>query len=573
MILTLYKNCFLKDTYAEVFDPSVLERYLDRLESEFIEIDASYPTLNGSIQLDFTLLDSPFEFNYMKLEADDRTYYCFINAIDLIGHNLARVSYQMDIWSTYIGGMKMRNSVLGSTKYLMDNFGFLPINYDTSKPLKTLFTLNDASLLNKVGIIIEFQTYTLTSSDEPQEADRQSHVAALTVSDWNLTPGMAGGQVVDTPATAAYRLGEVEEMIQCLIAKAAYAKLYVYAENFMDIPTDPKPYYEIINIYIMPAEWVQKISTQYAMSPTFSLSVEVENEPGVLVPTIGTRIKEVEFWTFTKPLPDVKDGYTYPDAQWKDFLTVELPNWYTNIAVGPYTNPIPLSNNGLTKEIVLRSSIDGFNFNLTMNMDGQIYDITPFYNVEVPFTSANAETIQLRRIADREKRNNAIAKITGSIIGFGGDITKQVGGMSAGTPESVIIKGVGSAVSSAGGLVTDIWTGVNAIQAASAAKYQTTYSQNVDVVGAVNAFYGMTLFRLGQPYNEAEVEYAIDNVGYTTAIIVPNTRNPWNPLELTPYVGYNPTRYHYINLYGEAPQNIVRQLEGILTRGTKIHYA
>ena len=301
------------------------------------------------------------------------------------------------------------------------------------------------------------------------------------------------------------------------------------------------------------------------MSPTFNLTLESDQS------WTGVRVKSLEFWVFTEPSSE--GGYIYPNSRWKDFLTIELPNDYTNLSVGPYTNPIPLSNNGLTKEIVLRSSVDGFNFNLTMNMDGQIYDITPFYSVEVPFTSANAETTQLRRIADREKRNNAIAKISGSIIGFAGDITKHVAGMSSGTPDATIIAQGGKLTGSLGGFVTDVWTGVNAIKAADAAKYQTTYSQNVDVVGAVNAYYGMTLFRIDQPYNEAEVEYAIDNVGYTTAIIIPSSNKPWNPLNVSPSVGYNPIRYHYINLYGKAPQNVVKQLEQILTRGTKVYYS
>ena len=562
MILTLYKNCFLKDTYTEVFDPSVLERYLDRLENEFIEIDASYPTLNGSIQLDFTLLDSPFEFNYMKLEADNRTYYCFINAIDLIGHNLARVSYQMDIWSTYIGGMKIRNSVLGSTKYLRDNFGFLPIEYDTVEPIAALEGLNSPNLLHQVGAIVEFQTYTLSSSSDPQKSNRQSWVACLTP---RFVDG--AGQVVFTnPTEGGYPVYYVENILQNIISGASSLKLETLNMDLVELTSQEDRYYELVNAYMVPAEWIQRMALQYPLRNTFSLEFpRQENQSSFRAPGCG-------FWVFTKQV-STDNTYAFPNPEWKEFLTVELPNDYTNLSVGPYTNPIPLSNNGLDKTISLRASVDGFNFNLALSMDGQLYDITPFYSVEVPFTSVDAETVQLRRIADREKRNNAIAKIVGSSISFGGGAAKDIGGMGAGTPESVIIKGVGTIIDRAGSLTTDIWTGINAIQAASAAKYQTTHSQNIDMVGAINAYHGLTLFRMYLPYNEAEVEYAIDNVGYTTAIIISNDKRPWNPLDLANTVGYNPTRYHYINLYGEAPQNIVRQLEGILTRGTKIHYA
>lgn len=562
MILTLYKNCIIRDSYAEVFDPSVFENYLNTLQSEYINLDSSYPTLYGRFQLDFVALSSPFEFNYMKLEAEDRTYYCFINDIDIIGNNLANISYAVDIWHTYMGGMNLRNSVLGNTKYLEGNFGFLPVEYETVEPITALSGLNAPIQMNKVGVIVEFQTYNLASSDNQGKSDRHAYVACLTANKRN------NEFTDDTPSSAAYLVSEMEQMLQGLIAGASTKKMDV-ASNILDIPTDPKPYYEIVNIYMIPAEWSQNIVNQYTTGPTFTVGIDIATTSS------AARVTELAFWTFCERVSpsDPSLGYSYPTGRWKNFLAVELPNNYMNLSVGPYTNPIPLSNNGLDKTILFRVSIDGMSFNLTMNMDGQIYDITPFYSLEVPFTSIDAETAQLRRIADREKRNNAIAKITGSTISFLGDTTKQIGGMSPGSPESVVVKGVGTMVSNAGDLTTDIWTGINAIQAASAAKYQTTYSQNIDVVGAVNAYYGITLFRLDLPYNEEEVEYAINNVGYTTAIIIPSSNKPWNPLNVSPSVGYNPIRYHYINLYGKAPQNVVKQLEQILTRGTKVYYS
>lgn len=590
MILTLYKNCIVKDSYAEVFSPSVFEEYLSGLDSDIINLDASYPTLRGRIQLDYTGLDSPFEYNYLKIEEGTQVYYCFINSIDLIADNLASLSYVVDVWHTYIGKTKQRNSILDRSKILPeDTFGFLPLDYQTDSPIYyDDISLNDGALAGKVGLLVEFQIYKTVSTgteEEPQTSDqRQSFLAYITVKERSLTDGSLFDPS-DTPATAAYSIPEVEEMIQGFIRSSSFKTLAALTPdkdtntNLLGITGSYN--YEIVNMYILPAEWCQAIAEQYTMSKTFSTTfVEWEDKSGSFIwnlPFIKT--KQVQLWLFldveivvgeTGEDPEFVKTYAKPD--WRNFLIKTLDNNYKNISVGAFTNPIPLSNNGREKVINLKVSIDAFNLNLMLIMDGRNYDITQFYSLEVPFTAINAETAQLRKIADREKRENAKAKIIGSSMNFLGQQLSTWTGASIGSPQDVTFGKIGSTISGIGTTGQSIATAVNAIQAADAAKYQLTYGQEIDIVGPINAYYGLVIFRMTNTYNTREVTYAINNLGYETSIPVTWEKDPWNPLNLDSTTAYNPTRYAYINLYGAAPQNIIQQLENILTSGTKIFY-
>ena len=557
MIFTLYSGCLLKDSYAEVFAPSALESYLNTLPQTTINLDASYPTLYGRIQLDTAYMNSPFEYNYMRIEdtTNDLYYYCFITAIDFLADGLVSVSYAVDIWNTYINKVSLRNSILGNTKYLNGAYGYLPIEYDTLSPLIADEYLNnqDSKYFNKINLVVELQVYQTTNS-ESGSGLRHTFCAIVT----------KGNTLIDNTLSAP----ETESMIQDLITLSSARWLATYKNdgtlsegipnNALDAPwTDTYSYYEITNIYTVPAYWAQQIKNFYEMSKTFS----IQNRNIQSSPTYN-------FWVFTN---QVGTSYSYPYPYTRMFSSITIANNFKNVSVGPWSNPIPILNNNENNIVQLFTSIDGFNFNLYLNLQGNLYDITPFYSLEMPFTPINGETAQLRRVADREKRNNAIAKIIGGTISeVGNGLSIWTGGES-GTPKKTIISRVGQTLSSAGSYLEARAANVNAIIAASANKYQTSYSQSIDVVGMINGIYGLVLFRKANTYNDAEVSYAIDNAGYETNIIVPDIRYPWNPLNLT-NIDYNPTRYSYINLYGAAPQNIIKQLESILTSGTKIYY-
>jgi hypothetical protein len=108
------------------------------------------------------------------------------------------------------------------------------------------------------------------------------------------------------------------------------------------------------------------------------------------------------------------------------------------------------------------------------------------------------------------------------------------------------------------------------IRTATAQKYQTNYGQDVESDSAINIYYGLGYFTFAAVDNQEEVDFTIDNYGYSMGV-VPTTDLPYNPFNLES--GYNPTSYSRINLFGSCPQNTLNQLEGILTKGTKIYYS
>lgn len=550
MYFRLYKNCIVKDSYAEVFSPSVFESYLSTLDSFVWEVIDSYATLNGSIQLEYSEANGPFDYNYMKIvNVDGRIYYAFITRVEIVGEDLAVVYYKTDIWHTFISGCQQRNSIIVNSKATTaDDFAFLPVEYETLSPWTWSSSLNSATHFSKVKLIVEFQTYDLVSSQSGQQSEdkRQTFVAFMT----------KGRSLKDN----VYTLSEAEFAIQELINNSSGQNLTTLAynatplegfpENWLQLATGDR-WYSIVNVYMIPASWGEEIYRDYATSITF-------------------KFKQNDNYYFWLMLSQEGGNPVYPEPGFRPFMNITVPNDYKNIAVGVFSNPVNIINNGKESTLKLLSCVDAFNFNLMMEFQGAQYDITPFYKVELPFTSINGETAQLRRIADQEKLMNAVAKITGSTIKAAGKGLSAVKGQSSGTPGDTTAGRAGSLLSAGGTWVQDVWTGVNAIVAASAEKYQTTYEQNIDIVGAINAYYGIMLFKKDNTYNDAEVQYAINNVGYQTQHLVEVGVPPYNPYNLS--TGYNPIKYGYINLYGSCPQNIISQLEAIFLRGVKIYY-
>lgn len=567
MIVTFYENSIVKDDYTEVFSPTVFEDYLASLDSDTIILSMSYPTLNGYFDMEYRNDNRvPTVYNYIKFEdqASEMVFYAFINRVDLVGEGLARITYKLDVWHTYIGFCNQRNSIIGNSKELNGQFGYLPIEYETLAPISAqpqMFA--PVGYGGKASLIMEFQKYELISSTSTKNYNLDSRRTYLGII------GDFQGLLDSTVKEGA----DLEEAIQFLLAYSAGENLILYPNgtdpdfpdegvpmNALNISRDyseTKQYYEITRFYMVPAAWATAIMDLYAMTRTFHMGKPTG--------------EGYDVWLFTEAIiSGDTTTYSYPSAEYRRFLSGNVSNDYKNTAIGPFSNPVPIVNNGKSLPIDLAVSIDAFNFNLLFGVQGQNYDITSFYSVDIPFTPVNGETAQLRRIADREKLQNAVAKMVGATVSQVGSGLTGGAGTSSGTPKDVLTSRIGGMMSSTGSYITNIWTNTNAIAAATVEKYQNSYGQSIDIVGAINAYYGLCLFQKTQTYNDAEVQYAIDNAGYETNYLVPADRTPDNPYNLN--TGYNPIRYSYINLYGSCPQNIISQLERILTSGVKIWY-
>lgn len=566
MKITLYKDCVVRDTYSRVFSPTVFEDYLATLTKTDFDIDSSYAIMGGSFSFDWGIVNaaSPYVYNYMKVDDDDNgiMFYAFVNRVDL-ANGCVVITYSNDIWHTFIGGCRMYDSLINQSKHTpTGKYHFLPIDYLTNEGLEWNYLEAEEE---EYKLAFELQFYELVSSVE----------------------GEKFGKRTPTVCFSSTTYSSIADAQQALFAVLVRQGTEPYALNREIFTADPETesiwdvsvaYFDVINAFIIRKSWFDAITTIY---PT-AKSVLWQG---------GTEDPKDDFYLAEYGLQDFEDGgysvtermyiyiygqqvpgggYIWPDSQFLKLKTLTIPKDFKIISVGPITTPVPAQNNGTENPMSILCSISQANINFYLEIYGQRFDITELVKINVPFTAVNAETSQLRRLADQEKRDKAITKmITGSIAEVGNQI-KNWTGVSEGTSGATMASKIGGSISSFANYYNAMASSHFDIRTASAYKYQTNYAQDVESSAFTNAFYGLGYFTLAAVDNQEEIDFAIDNYGYVMGV-VPTTDLPYNPFNLES--GYNPTSYSQVNLFGSCPQNILNQLEGILRKGTKIYYS
>lgn len=452
----------------------------------------------------------------------------------------------------------MYDSLVNQSKHIPEGkFHYLPIDYLTNERVEWVSL--DGDLDEKYKIVFELQFYNVVSSGSVG-----SRFCFVCFSD-----------------TEFDSIHEAEQAIIYTSTRQGQAEKYGFILNtnaFKQYPAtggDPIPFqnmnFEIINTFIVRKKWVDRIKTIFPNE----IDVLAEGTAALGVyPIQNMEDPTQQTWGEIRPkiYAQAADNffYIYPDPIYLEMATYEIPNDFSIVGVGLATAPVPAQNNGTTNTIGLYISLDDTNIFFYLNIYGQMLDITELVKFQIPYTVINGETAQLRRLADEEKKAKAIAKIASSTGKFISGSMNSLVGVSEGTP-SATLASKGS--SFAGGIFSygsDVANSIVDINVATAGKYQTSYGQQVDSSGPMNAKYGVGYYKLSEIDNEAEVKQVVDMFGYTTTL-APITDIPYNPFNLT--TGYNPISYSRINLFGSAPQSILNELEGILTKGTKIYYS
>ena len=139
--ITLYRECLLNDGYKNEFShnknygqtKSPFDNYLESLQSLTYTIDNVYQ--DDMTSLNFKLKNNDYTdiylFNYMKIESIENeqvilTRYAFIDNIK-IGNELAKVSYKIDIWNSYIKQAKGINISYLKGLRILDGTGNIKI--------------------------------------------------------------------------------------------------------------------------------------------------------------------------------------------------------------------------------------------------------------------------------------------------------------------------------------------------------------------------------------------------------------------------------------------------------------
>ena len=534
MIIKLYKNCILTDAYSEVFDVfhqdqmqnTALDRYLETLQSKSFTIPHTYVTNSGKISFD--LIDETdtefYDFNYMSIhdETNNFTRFCFIDAITVV-NGIAVVSYVEDVWSNYAPSLQMRKSLLTRSRIIDYGsykipFYSLGMEYQGNNELKITSLFENPS--NKFNLIMQTQVYKLSEQGELSQRDILETYVAIKNSD-------------DT-YRSSFSSFEALYLAKTLTVKSSKTQL------------TSGEYYEVYNILILPE------SLHILQESDVTLSYNVfEN---VFIIALVENVVSMTNINYT--------------------ATKTLPCNYKQFKVGTLLNAFDLVQNGTDITVKIGYYATNTDFNIYLNFQNQIYEITKDFMLDLPISVQTADVTQQQATAREVANLNAklgIARGAMQIVGGAADVALGATQANISSSWSKQLKGAGqitNGLMDVGGGIMNIISQKKQLDIANRALYVTNKGVEVLSNTALIALYGIVVYEI-QPDNEVEVQANIDNCGYVCNEIVDNlfntittgTTNKWNVMQ-----------FDYVNIYGKFTQRIADVLRDILNAGFKIWY-
>ena len=537
MIIKLYKNCILTDAYSEVFDVfhkdqignTPLDHYLESLDSKSFTIPHTYVTNSGKISFD--LIDENdtefYDFNYMSIhdETNHFTRFCFIDAITVV-NGIAVVSYVEDVWSNYAPSLQMRKSLLTRSRIIDYGsykipFYSLGMEYQGNNELKITQLFENTT--NKFNLIMQTQVYKLSEQGELSQRDIIESYVAL--------------KQTDNTYRSSFSSFEALYLAKALTVKSSKTQLA------------SGEYYEVYNILILPE------SLHILQESDVTLSYNVFDNVFIIA-----LVENVVSMT--------NINYT---------ATKTLPCNYKQFKVGTLLNAFDLVQNGTDITVKIGYYATNTDFNIYLNFQNQIYEITKDFMLDLPISVQTADVTQQQATAREVANLNAKLGIANgamqigsavndiamgaSKVGFG-SFTGQLGSVLKGAEQ------ISNAPFEAGRGIINIISSKKQLDIANRALYVTNKGVEVLSNTALIALYGIVVYEI-QPDNEVEVQANIDNCGYVCNEIVDNlfttittgTTNKWNVMQ-----------FDYVNIYGKFTQRIADVLRDILNAGFKIWY-
>lgn len=546
MLITLYKNCILTDSYSEVFDvfhkdgngKTALERYLATLEHKDITAGDVYVTGSGKIPFTLKREDGDFyQYNYMRIlnEVTGFARYCFIDAIAVVS-NTAVVSYVEDIWSNYAETMHMRKSLLTRSRILDYGNWQVPfysqgMEYQGNNQISFVDLLDRTEDYQQVAIVLQVQLYKLSQ--------------AGTVSEREIYEFFVTSKIQHQENFSSYRpVQNAIEILFDIITKSSDTK----------ITWDG-------------AEWNYEVYNATFVPDVFNITLETSASTAIKVYETGNLT--VYFAPFTDSiLGNTEIQYT---------VTKQLAPNFKQFKIGTIVNAFDVTQNGTAVEVKVGYYASKTDFALYLSFQNQLFDITRDFMVEFPITVQSADVTQQQATAREVANLNAklgIAaggmKVAEGIMHIGTGVGQIGLGAATGSP-SLAMKGLNSTV----GALSEIGTGAmnivsqkKQLEVANRALYTSNKGTKLVSNAALVANYGVVVYEI-VPDNETEVQANINNTGYVCNEIVDDILR-----DITTGTAnkYNVMSFDYVNIYGKFTQRIASVLRDILYGGFKIWY-
>lgn len=546
MLITLYKNCILTDSYSEVFDvfhkdgngKTALERYLATLEHKDITAGDVYVTGSGKIPFTLKSEDGDFyQYNYMRIlnEVTGFARYCFIDAIAVVS-NTAVVSYVEDIWSNYAETMHMRKSLLTRSRILDYGNWQVPfysqgMEYQGNNQISFVDLLDRTEDYQQVAIVLQVQLYKLSQ--------------AGTVSEREIYEFFVTSKIQHQDNFSSYRpVQNAIEMLFDIITKSSDTKITWDGSEWN---------YEVYNATFVP--------------DVFNITLETSASTAINVYETGNLT--VYFAPFTDSiLGNTEIQYT---------VTKQLAPNFKQFKIGTVVNAFDVTQNGTAVEVKVGYYASKTDFALYLSFQNQLFDITRDFMVDFPITVQSADVTQQQATAREVANLNAklgIAaggmKVAEGIMHIGTGVGQIGLGAATGSP-SLAMKGLNSTV----GALSEIGTGAmnivsqkKQLEVANRALYTSNKGTKLVSNAALVANYGVVVYEI-VPDNEVEVQANINNTGYVCNEIVDDILR-----DITTGTAnkYNVMSFDYVNIYGKFTQRIASVLRDILYGGFKIWY-
>lgn len=539
MILTLYRNCILNDKYYEVFDTkkrgnndkSAFVTYLEGLDNTVIEVENVYVKYYGNILLpyDVTTGITALDYNYMKIENEEQTIYAFINSIELV-NQVVNLTYAQDVWANWSDKCTIRQGVLKYLNNLQNlDTARLPIDLETSEAfvpdtIKNPLTNEELDpLYDKFSIIVTYQAHDLVQGDNTET--RVQRVALLTHTFNHIETDFFNSEAI---SVAIQNLLNYENK-NCLHLRG----LVNPGE------TDNLGYPDFISFYAIPY-----------------LDIALFEKHDVLYNTNGD-------YAYSLATIDQTTGVV------KSIIDKTYANGDINpaiIGVGILDNIIPYNELRADISVKLELRVDSGNVNIIMYTPNSIANVTSSFEIEPMWAAISDSATEQRKISYNMQKFLFFSNSIKSGLSFSQGINSVNKNATAGD-----IYGYRDANIQSNYPVIDFAENAFRLYSQMKPQYQNFTPLKSTGNAVMNAIYGVRMFIMN-PLNQEFIQNAIKYIGYQTQKFIEN-------YDLGMFKGGSRLgsdqcvcSFAWLNITGEAPQNILRELENILLTSTRIWY-
>ena len=589
MRITLYKSCRLNQSYCEVLDTiaphthngqnyvNALEAYLHDLNKYIITSEEPvYLTNTGkfSFEYDFGQGGNIYEYNYMKVEdtINNITRYFFINSITLV-NGIAVAEYTEDIWANYSKSMHLRKSLLTRSRALKYGNKTIPfyklgMEYEGNEPISysSLPTLYDNGTNDgKCILIAKVQFYQLVV--DGKVGNTFSRVVAFSYKKSTTGHPQVDYNQIEIGLELTQLMTEIKKNQSSTFSfvwDSTYKSTYKIVDD-TSVTGNTNWYYEIDNFVVVPYKFGLELSTN---SVGFKMGLLPTGAPGT------------DSWFYEIEAIDVERSFfssgQMSNARLIPTTIANITHNFKNIGIGTYSNVYEVVENGTNYYIPILISCDDYNFDIYVNIQNHLINITDNYIVDVPFEVQSADITQQKKTArELEKLTNEINLVKSTFtlasgaVQTAGSLNLNYLASSNFVERSTAQNNVAGGISKIVGGATGIASSVKQLDILNRPLYRTSKGTFARSVGLSNAYYGLVLFTINAD-NDTEVKANIDNAGYVVNEVVDDVLQDMAQDQNKP--SYDVVQFDYVNNYGSFPENVRQQLVEILSNGFKIWY-